>query len=81
MSERRCVCPKVVVPFDYFYLSFFLNDLPLYKNSKFGMYADDFTLHAAAKTLEQILNNDVECISKWCRQNKMAAITEKAKCS
>ncbi len=45
----------------------FLNDLPLYINSDFDMYADDSTLHAAAKTLDKlelILNNDVECVSK-----------------
>ncbi len=48
-------------------LIIFMNDLPLYVNSDFDMYADDSTLNAAAKTLdelEQILNNDVECVSK-----------------
>ncbi len=45
----------------------FMNDLPLYVNSDFDMYADNSTLHAAAKTLDElelILNNDVECVSK-----------------
>ncbi len=40
------------------------------------MYADDSTLHAAAKTLDELeltLNNDVECVSKWCKQNKMGS--------
>ncbi len=45
----------------------FMKGLPLYVNSDFDMYADDSTLHAATKTLdelEQILNNDVECFGK-----------------
>ncbi len=43
----------------------FMNDLSLYVNSDFGMYADDSTLHAAAKTLDEldlIVNNNVECV-------------------
>ncbi len=47
------------------------------------MYADDSTLHTAAKTLDElelILNNDVECVSKWCKQNRMVANTDKTKC-
>ncbi len=51
----------------------FINDLPLYVNSDFYMYADDSTLHAAAKTLDElelILNNDVECFNKWCKQTE-----------
>ena len=61
----------------------FMNDLPLYVNSDFDMYADDSTLHAAAKTLDElelILNNDVECVSKWCKQNRMVSNTDKTKC-
>ncbi len=45
-----------------------MNDLPLYVNSDFDIYADDSTLHADAKTLDElelILKNDVECVSKW----------------
>ncbi len=60
-----------------------MNHLPLYVNSDSDMYADDSTLHAAAKTLdkaEQILNNDVECVSKLCKQNRMVANTDKTKC-
>ncbi len=43
----------------------------------------DYTLHAAAKTLDElklILNNDVECVSKWSKQNIMVANTDKTKC-
>ncbi len=64
-------------------LIIFMNDLPLYVNSDFDMYADDSTLHAAAKTLDElelILNNDVECVSKWCKQNIMLTNTNKTKC-
>ncbi len=60
-----------------------MNDLSLYVNSDFDMYADYSTLHAAAKTLDElelILNNDVECFSKWCKQNRMVANTDKTKC-
>ncbi len=62
---------------------FFMNNLPLYVNSYFDMYANDSTLHAAAKTLdelEQMPNNDVECVSKWCKQNRMVTNTDKTKC-
>ncbi len=61
----------------------FMNDLPLYVNSDFDIYADDFILHAASKTLDElelILNNDVECVSKWCKHNRMVANTDKTKC-
>ncbi len=61
----------------------FMNDLPLYVNSDFDMYADDSTLHPAAKTLDElelILNNDVKCVSKWCKQNRIVANTDKTKC-
>ncbi len=34
-------------------LIIFMNDLPLYVNSDFDMYADDSTLHAASKTLDE----------------------------
>ncbi len=57
-----------------------MNDLPLYVNSDFDIYADDSTLHTAAKTLDElelILNNDVECVSKWFKQNRMVANTDK----
>ncbi len=27
-----------------------------------------------------ILNNDVECVSKWCKQNRIVANTDKTKC-
>ncbi len=44
----------------------FMNDLPLYVNCDFNMYAYDSTLHASTKTLhklELILTIDVECVS------------------
>ncbi len=51
-----------------------MNDLPLYVNSDFDMYADDYTLHEEAKTLddlELILNNDVECVSKFQKATRL----------
>ncbi len=59
-----------------------MNDLPLYVNSDLDMYADDSTLHAAAKTLDELelILNNVECVSKWCKQNRMVANTDKTKC-
>ncbi len=27
-----------------------------------------------------MLNNDVECVSKWCKQNRMVASADKPKC-
>ncbi len=50
---------------------FFMNDLLLHVDSDFDMYEDDCTPHTATKTLhelELILNNDVECVSKWYKQ-------------
>ncbi len=66
----------------HFKQMFFLFFIFLF-NSDFDMYADDSTLHTAAKTLDElelILNNDVECVSKWCKQNRMVANTDKTKC-
>ncbi len=60
-----------------------MNDLPLYVNSDFDMYADNSTLHAGTKTqddLELILNNDMECLSKWFKQNRTVTNTDKTKC-
>ncbi len=60
----------------------YMNELPLYVNSDFDMYADDSTLDTTAKILDElelILNNDVECVSKWCKQNRMVANTYKTK--
>ncbi len=77
MTETRPVTHGVAQGSIIGPLSFiiFMNDLPLYVNSDFDMYADDSTQHSAAKTLDKlelILNNDVECVSKWCKQNRMA---------
>lgn len=60
----------------------FMNDLPLYIDSSFDMYADDSTLHAAARTLEElerVLNKDVASVQQWCEMNRMVANIEKTK--
>ncbi len=77
MSETRLVIHDVpkAVSLGHFLFAIFMNGLPLYVNSD----ADDSTLSAAGKTLdelEQILNNNVEYISKWCKQNRMVASTD-----
>lgn len=60
----------------------FMNDLPLCVDSELDMYADDSTLHAAAKTLEEleeILSKDMASVQQWCRENRMVANTDKTK--
>ncbi len=59
-----------------------MNDLPLYTNSDFEMYANDSILHATAKTLDKldkIIKNDVECVSKWCKQTRIVDNTYRTK--
>ncbi len=46
----------------------FMNDLPLYVNSNFDMYADDSILHTAAKTLDE---NNVTNVHSWYTNNKL----------
>ncbi len=46
----------------------FMNDLPLYVNSNFDMYADDSILHTAAKTLGE---NNVTNVHSWYTNKKL----------
>ncbi len=53
----------------------FMNDLPLHMDSSLDMYADDSTLGASEKTIEDLeikLNSDMAKVTKWCKDNKMA---------
>ncbi len=53
----------------------FMNDLPLHLDSSLDMYADDSTLGASGKTIEDLevkLNSDMAKVNKWCKDNKMA---------
>ncbi len=46
-----------------------MNDLPLHVDSSFDMYADDSTLDATGKTVEDLenkLNADVGKVDMWC---------------
>ncbi len=57
-----------------------MNDLPLNVNSSLDMYADDSTLDASGKTIEDLevkLNSDMAKVNKWCKDNKMAINCEK----
>ena len=60
----------------------FINDLPLHIESPLDMYADDSTIHATGKTVEELetkLNNDLLNVHKWCQENRMAVNAEKTK--
>ncbi len=59
-----------------------MNDLPLHVDSSLDMYADDSTLGASGKTIEDLevkLNSDMAKVNKWCKYNKMAIKCDKSK--
>ncbi len=60
----------------------FLNDLQLHVDSSLDMYADDSTLGASGKTIEDLevkLNSHMAKVNKWCKDNKMAINCDKTK--
>ncbi len=60
----------------------FMNDLPLHVDSSLDMYADDSTLGASGKTIEDSevkLNSDMVKVNTWCKHNKMAINCDKTK--
>ncbi len=60
----------------------FMNDLPLHVNLSLDMYADDSTLGASGKTIEDLevkLNPDMTKVNKWFKDNKMAITCDKTK--
>ncbi len=61
----------------------YMNDTTLQiSESELGMYADDSTVGATAKTrdiVEEKLNTYMENINDWCNANKMAINTDKTK--
>lgn len=61
----------------------YINDLPLQLgHSTIDMYADDSTVTVAGNTvslIEDTLNNELEIVSDWCTQNKMALNIDKTK--
>lgn len=62
----------------------FINDLPLYiKNCTTDLYADDSTLHLSGKNvymLEKEMQNELNSVEVWCRENNMYINTSKSKC-
>ncbi len=60
----------------------FMNDLLLHVESELDMYADDSTLCATGKTVEDLdlkLNNDMDCVNEWCNNNHMVGNGYKTK--
>ena len=61
----------------------FINDLPLcIENSHIDMYADDSSITTMAKSVPELnvkLNSDLNKISAWCTDNRMAANSSKTK--
>ena len=60
----------------------FINDLPLSIDSNIDMYADDSSVTSAAKSVPELnekLNADLQSISAWCKDNRMAANSSKTK--
>ena len=61
----------------------FINDLPLaMEYSLVSMYADDSTITTVVKTIpliEEKLNSDLEHVSNWCHENRMAINFDKRK--
>ncbi len=60
----------------------FMNDLPLHVHSSLDMYADDSTLGASGKTIEDLevkLNSDMATVNKWCKIIKRAINCDKTK--
>ncbi len=58
----------------------FMDDLPLHVDSSLDMYADDSTLGASGKTIDDLevkLNSDMVKVNKWCKDNKMAINCDK----
>ncbi len=59
-----------------------MNDLPLHVESELDMYANDTTLCATGKTVEDLdlkLNNDMDCVNGWCNNNHMVGNGDKTK--
>jgi hypothetical protein len=79
--EVDCGVPQGSILGPLFFI-LFINDLPLYVDNEFDMYADDSTLHTTGKTIESLefsLQRDLEEISTWCRRNKMVINPTKTK--
>ena len=62
----------------------FINDLPLHiKNCHTDLYADDTTMHTSGKTIADMqlkVQDDLQCVEKWCHENSMFINSDKTKC-
>ncbi len=59
-----------------------MNDMPLHVDLSLDMYADDSTLGASGKTIEDLevkLNSDMAKVNNWCKDNKMSINCDKTK--
>ncbi len=64
-----------LVMVDHNYHRVFMNDLPLHMDSSLDMYADNSTLGASGKTIEDLevkLNSGMAKVNKWYKDNKIA---------
>ena len=59
----------------------FLNDMPISTRtiSNVDMYADDSTISACGKNVQEIELNDLQEISNWCDENRIVVNVEKTK--
>ena len=62
----------------------YINDLPLHiRNCKTDLYADDSTIHTAGRDITEIqpkIQQDLNEIEEWCKNNNMFVNTNKTKC-
>ncbi len=74
VPQEIIVCPLLFIVF--------MNDMLLCVDLSLDMYADDSTLGASGKIIEDLevkLNLDMTKVNKWCKDYKMALNCDKAK--
>ena len=64
-------------------LLLYFNELPLTSKFKFTLFADDANLyisHQNLKTLQLVVNNEIEKVDCWMSMNKLTSNYSKCKC-